>query len=224
MLRAHPQLHYFQGYHDIASVLLLTLGPGAGSARALARLSLLRVRDFMLPSLAPALAHLRLLPPLLERAAPKLAAATRSLSTSTYGQPWRDEQPQNGGRPQQQPTYALAATLTLFAHVVPARAPLARLFDHLLAAPAAAPLYVFAAAVAAAEGGLVALVEREEGDADALHAAMTRVPLALVGADGAAAPTANGNGGAAATDGVEEEKAGGGTGERTRTATKKGKT
>lgn len=40
-------LHYFQGYHDIVQVLLLVLGTDA-AVPAVSRLSLLRIRDFML--------------------------------------------------------------------------------------------------------------------------------------------------------------------------------
>jgi TBC1 domain family member 20 len=47
-LRAHPMLHYFQGYHDIVQVVLLVLGAEA-AIPAVARLSLLRIRDVSLP-------------------------------------------------------------------------------------------------------------------------------------------------------------------------------
>ena len=70
VLRRQPHLRYFQGYHDICQVFLLVLGKD--SAPAISRLSILRIRDYMLPSLAPALAQLRLLPSILNEADPIL--------------------------------------------------------------------------------------------------------------------------------------------------------
>ena len=82
VLRRHPALCYFQGYHDICQVLLLVLGKDA-AAPAVARLSLLRIRDFMLPSLAPALAQLRLLPAILAPSTPGCARTSRRRSRSS---------------------------------------------------------------------------------------------------------------------------------------------
>ena len=60
-------LSYFQGYHDIVQVLLLVLGEDE-SAPAVARLSMLRIRDYMLPSLSPAVKHLQLIPAIIQKA------------------------------------------------------------------------------------------------------------------------------------------------------------
>lgn len=121
MLRLHPSICYFQGYHDIVQVLLLVLGREKAS-EAVARLSLLRIRDFMLPTLSAALVHLRLIPPLLRLADPKLE---RHLSRAP---PW----------------FALASTLTLYAHDIQEYGDIARLYDFLLAEEAAIPVYLFA--------------------------------------------------------------------------------
>lgn len=115
-------LHYFQGYHDIVQLLLLVLGPNE-AVPAVARLSLLRIRDFMLPSMSGTEPHLRLLPAILYAADPDLAA---HLS-------------------QTQPFFALAATLTLYAHQIEDYGLIARLFDFLLASEAVVPVYLFAA-------------------------------------------------------------------------------
>ena len=159
VLRQHPCLHYFQGYHDIASVMLLVLGddgigksgnvkdemidsnddstiensveagddkndvsPSSITAEALARLSLLRIRDFMLPTLDAALAQLALLPAILRAADPALA---RHLINT-------------------QPFYALAGTITMYAHEVQGYGDIARLFDYLLAHEAVLSIYLFA--------------------------------------------------------------------------------
>lgn len=115
-------LHYFQGYHDIVQVFLLVLGV-EGATLAVARLSLLRIRDFMLPTMSGTEPHLRLLPMILSAADPILA---NHLS-------------------QTQPFFALPATLTLYAHLIEEYGSIARLFDFLLANEAVIPVYLFAA-------------------------------------------------------------------------------
>lgn len=120
VLRRHPMLHYFQGYHDIVQVLLLVLGIDAAGP-AVARLSLLRIRDFLLPTMSGTEAHLQLLPSILY-------VADRALYNHLS---------------QTQPFFALAATLTLYAHDIEEYGDIARLFDFLLASEAAIPVYLF---------------------------------------------------------------------------------
>lgn len=121
VLRRHPSLCYFQGYHDIVQVLLLVLGVDRAPP-AVARLSLLRIRDFMLPSLSAATDQLRLLPSVLSVADPIL---------------WRHLQTTR-------PFFALSATLTLYAHDIQEYGAIARLFDFLLAREAVMSIYLFA--------------------------------------------------------------------------------
>lgn len=123
MLRQHPALCYFQGYHDIVQVLLLVLGADA-AVPAVARLSVLRIRDFMLPTMAGAVSHLHLLPHILYAADPELYRHLLGAAKPT-------------------PFFALSATLTLYAHVIEDYADIARLFDYLLASEAAVPVYLF---------------------------------------------------------------------------------
>lgn len=92
---------------------------------AVARLSLLRIRDFMLPTLTAAESHLHLLPAILYSADVTLY---RHLSGATKPTPF----------------FALAATLTLYAHDIEEYGDIARLFDYLLASEAAVPVYLFA--------------------------------------------------------------------------------
>lgn len=122
MLRRHPTLHYFQGYHDIVQVLLLVLGADA-AIPAVERLSLLHIRDFMLPTMSSTVSHLQLLPAILYAADATLCA---HLSLT-------------------QPFFALAATLTLYAHDIEEYGDIARLFDFILASEAVIPVYLFAA-------------------------------------------------------------------------------
>ena len=121
-LRRHPLLCYFQGYHDIVQVLLLVLGAEAAPAAA-ARLSLLRIRDFMLPTMTGALSHLQLLPAILKAADAELFAHL-SETAPFY--------------------FALPATLTLYAHEIQEYGDIARLFDYLLTNEAVVSIYLYA--------------------------------------------------------------------------------
>jgi len=121
VLRRYPSLSYFQGYHDIAQVLLLVLGAD-NAPPAVARLSMLRIRDFMLPTLSAAISHLQLIPPLIRAIDPSL---------------WKHLEGT-------QPFFALAATLTLYAHDIQEYGAIARLFDFLLAKEAVISVYLFA--------------------------------------------------------------------------------
>ena len=121
-LRRHPILCYFQGYHDIVQVLLLVLGAEAAPAAA-SRLSLLRIRDFMLPTMSGAISHLQLLPSILKAADAELFEHL-SQTAPFY--------------------FALPATLTLYAHEIQEYGDIARLFDYLLTNEAVASIYLYA--------------------------------------------------------------------------------
>ncbi|KAK4100822.1 hypothetical protein N658DRAFT_567180 [Parathielavia hyrcaniae] len=154
LLRRHPYLCYFQGYHDIAQVLLLVLPPDLRLA-ALTRLSHLHIRDFMLPSLSPAIAQLRLIPELLSLADPAL---WRHLSLT-------------------QPFFALSGTLTMYAHDVTSQCDIARLFDVLLARDPAFTVYLFAAMVLSRRADLLATPRDEP---ELLHSMLSKLPAAAV--------------------------------------------
>ncbi|KAG5294594.1 GTPase activating protein gyp10 [Histoplasma ohiense] len=124
ILRKYPMLCYFQGYHDIAQVLLLVLGVEQASS-ALERISLFRIRDYMLPTLAPALKHLHLIPAIIHSSDRKLY---RHLSGT-------------------KPFFALAATLTLYAHDIQEYSDIARLYDFILSHEPVVSIYLFAAVI-----------------------------------------------------------------------------
>ncbi|KAM3535133.1 hypothetical protein MY4038_001547 [Beauveria bassiana] len=150
VLRVHPYLCYFQGYHDICQVLLLVLSP-ARAAPCVARLSVLRIRDFMLPNLGPTTAQLRLLPDILAAADPALRAHVATV----------------------EPFYALAGTLTMYAHNIEAYRDIARLFDALLAREPVFSLYLFAQIVIDRRDEILAIDEP-----DLLQVVLARVPSA----------------------------------------------
>ncbi|KAI0165678.1 rab-GTPase-TBC domain-containing protein [Xylariaceae sp. FL1272] len=148
VLRQQPYLCYFQGYHDICQVLLLVLPP-ASRARAVSRLSVLRIRDFMLPTLSPAIAHLRLIPDLLQAVDPKLC---HHLSRN-------------------EPYFALSDTLTMFAHNIQRYSDIARLFDVLIAREQVFSIYIFTQIVIMRRDELL-----EHEEPDMLHFFLSKLP------------------------------------------------
>lgn len=150
VLRRHPTLCYFQGYHDIVQVFLLVLGVQYAPA-AVARLSLLRIRDFMLSTIAPAISQLELLRPIFGAADPELFAHL----------------------PKSQPSFALAGTITMFAHNIQEYKDITRLFDFFLAHDAVMPIYLFAAVVLSRREELL---EIEQEDEDVLFAMLGKLP------------------------------------------------
>lgn len=153
VLRRHSMLCYFQGFHDIVQVLLLVLGREL-AVGAVSHLSLLRIRDFMLPSLSPSLAHLGLLPAILHSVDAKLC---QHLART-------------------QPFFALAATLTLYAHEIEDYGAIARLFDFLLAEEAVVSLYVFAVIILSRKEELFEIPADEP---DMLHYTLSKLPKSL---------------------------------------------
>lgn len=60
-LRKYPSLHYFQGYHDIVSVILLVADDDIDLAhRMTVQISLFHIRDSMMEGLEPVIGYLRL--------------------------------------------------------------------------------------------------------------------------------------------------------------------
>ncbi|KAF1811559.1 hypothetical protein P152DRAFT_459507 [Eremomyces bilateralis CBS 781.70] len=152
-LRTHPCLCYFQGYHDIVQVFLLVLGSDS-AVPAVARLSLLRIRDFMLPTLTAAMAHLHLLFPII-------GAVDRKLSHHLS---------------RIQPFFALSATLTMYAHEIQGYGDIARLFDFLLANEAVMSIYLFATIIL---NRRLELFDLDPSDPE-LHATLSSLPRPLI--------------------------------------------
>lgn len=126
------------------------LGPQDAPA-AVARLSLLRIRDFMLSTLDPAIAHLALLKPILKTADPELY---EHLPTS-------------------QPSFALADTLTMFAHHIQEYKDISRVFDFFLARHTVMPIYFFAGVVLSRREEMLDIDKEDE---DIMHAMLGKLP------------------------------------------------
>jgi hypothetical protein len=134
-------------------VFLLVLGHESCS-EAVARLSTLRIRDFMLPTLAPALAQLRLIPGIIHAVNPKLY---RHLSDT-------------------QPFFALSGTLTMYAHDIQEYGDIARLFDVFLARESIFSVYMFAQIVL---NRSEELFDTPADEPEMLHSILSKLPKPL---------------------------------------------
>ncbi|KAK2467977.1 hypothetical protein APHAL10511_000272 [Amanita phalloides] len=123
-----PKLNYFQGYHDIMTVIYLTI-PQHLQLPCAEKLSLQRLRDSMLHSLEPVIGLLRVLKILLRLADPEYAKLLE--------------------RDSPLPFYALSNLLTLFAHDMPTLPLIQHVFDYLLCRPPIAVVYLAAAMILA---------------------------------------------------------------------------
>ena len=129
-VRAQEDHHYYQGLHDVVSVLMLVAGNDACTVYQWSSAVLNHfLREASAPSFAPVLACLETLWPLLRRADPRLADALEAAGASA--------------------TVALAWVITWFAHDVKDPAAIERLFDAFLASHPALPLYTAAALIQA---------------------------------------------------------------------------
>lgn len=108
----------------------------------------------MLPSLKPSLKHLHIIPAIIERADPAL------------------RQHLSGTRP----FFALAATLTLYAHDIQEYSDIARLFDFLLAHEPVVSIYLFAAIILSRKKELLEIPVDEP---EMLHFMLSKLPYPL---------------------------------------------
>ncbi|KAK9365958.1 hypothetical protein V1509DRAFT_569858 [Lipomyces kononenkoae] len=121
----------------------------------LEHLSLYRLRDFMMPTLQPALDHLNLIPPLLEQIDQPLSRHLR------YTKPF----------------YALAAVLTLFAHDIQSYSEIVLLFDFFLGCESASiPVYLYTVIMVHRRDEALAIPARES---EMIHAIISRMPQPL---------------------------------------------
>lgn len=86
LLRKRRKLHYFQGYHDIVTVVFLTLPPEL-QLPCVEKLSLHRLRDSMGPTLEPVLGLLRIARNLLRIIDPKYAMLLERYLTAFHALP-----------------------------------------------------------------------------------------------------------------------------------------
>ncbi|KAF2070165.1 hypothetical protein CYY_008522 [Polysphondylium violaceum] len=126
VLSIHPSLYYFQGYHEIASVLLLITDESLAFAM-LERLSLNHFNDCMLPNFSEVLKVLNLLFPLISL-----------MDQNVYNFLLKSNV---------QPLFSISWILTWFSHNVEELDHAARLYDFFLSSHPLACLYFSAALI-----------------------------------------------------------------------------
>lgn len=154
VLRRNPWLNYYQGYHDIAELLLLTLGRSA-TIPALERLSHIYLRDYMLSTLTPSMSILRLVHQIVEIADPKLFSILQVSDTEPY--------------------YAISAILTWWIHSIESHADACRVVDFLISSEPILIIYSIAAVTILKTKEISAL----EDDKDLIFLVLSKGPTDL---------------------------------------------
>ncbi|KAI0288355.1 rab-GTPase-TBC domain-containing protein [Russula brevipes] len=153
VFRRRPGLNYFQGFHDIATVIQLTLPPDV-ALHALEKLSLHRLRDSMGHTLEPLTGLMCILQRLLRLADPRYAALLEEHAPLPYA--------------------ALPHLLTLFAHATPTLPLIQHIFDFLLVRPPLIIVYLVAAVTLSRKDQVVGICGG--GDEGMIHSVLTGLP------------------------------------------------
>ncbi|RDB27057.1 TBC1 domain family member 20 [Hypsizygus marmoreus] len=156
IFRKRPKLNYFQGYHDIVSVLFLTLPPELRLVCA-EKISLHRLRDSMGLTLEPVLGLLRVTKNLIRIVDPEFA--------------------ENLERTSPLPFFALSNLLTLFAHDMPTLSLIQHVFDYILCRPPIIIVYLATAIILSRKPDIERLDdEDEDGGMGMAHSVLSGLP------------------------------------------------
>lgn len=131
-------LHYYQGYHDIASAVLLSCGVEDGLAFViLEKLSLHHLRDYMAPQLTETSAQLNLVLPLVRRVEAK--EALQGIESISAAEAIEESQVP--------PFFCLSWVLTWASHVIPNGAIATSMVDVMIGYHPLLPVYISAVLV-----------------------------------------------------------------------------
>ncbi|XP_071520997.1 TBC1 domain family member 20 [Panulirus ornatus] len=126
VLMKHPDLHYYQGFHDVAITFLLVMGEDVGF-ELVEKLSITHLSEFMRPTMEKTTYYLTYIYPILHRANPELYQfLVKSGVGTVFCLPW---------------------LITWFAHTLSDYRNVVRLYDFFLASPYLMPMYIAAAIV-----------------------------------------------------------------------------
>ncbi|XP_053250605.1 TBC1 domain family member 20 isoform X2 [Podarcis raffonei] len=125
VLQRNPQLHYYQGYHDIVVTFLLVVGERLATA-LVEKLSTHHLRDFMDPTMDNTKHILNYLMPIIDQVNPELHDFMQRAEVGTI--------------------FALSWLITWFGHVLSDFRHVVRLYDFFLACHPLMPIY-FAAVI-----------------------------------------------------------------------------
>ncbi|KAI9208364.1 rab-GTPase-TBC domain-containing protein [Polychytrium aggregatum] len=152
VLRDHPYLNYYQGFHDVCSTLLLVLGEQAATEAA-ERIALFWLRDSMETSLDGCMNQLQLVLPLLSLVDKELFEFLNSIE---YFLPY----------------FCLSWVLTWCSHDVIGYAKAARLFDAFIVSDPLFPIYISIAVIVNRRAQILEL----EPDYSIVHSYLTKFP------------------------------------------------
>ncbi|XP_037650915.1 TBC1 domain family member 20 isoform X4 [Sebastes umbrosus] len=154
VLKCTPQLHYYQGYHDVAVTLLLVVGERMALAM-LDTLSNHHLRDFMDPTMDSTKHILNYLMPILEQVDTELHDFMIRAEVGTI--------------------FALSWLITWYGHVLSDFKHTMRLYDFFLASHPLMPIYLAATIVLYREKE----VKKTECDMAMVHHLLSRIPQDL---------------------------------------------
>ncbi|XP_073700206.1 TBC1 domain family member 20 [Garra rufa] len=151
VLVKNPQLHYYQGYHDIVVTFLLVLGERLATA-LVEKLSTHHLRDFMDPTMDNTKHILNYLMPIIERVNPEVYDYMQQAEVGTI--------------------FALSWLITWFGHVLSDFRHVVRLYDFFLACHPLMPIYFAAVIVLHREDEVLDC----ECDMAMMHHLLSRIP------------------------------------------------
>ncbi|XP_036415853.1 TBC1 domain family member 20 [Colossoma macropomum] len=154
VLQKNPQLHYYQGYHDIVVTFLLVLGERLATA-LVEKLSTHHLRDFMDPTMDNTKHILNYLMPIIERVNPEVYDFMQQAEVGTI--------------------FALSWLITWFGHVLSDFRHVVRLYDFFLACHPLMPIYFAAVIVLYREEEVLDC----ECDMAMLHHLLSQIPQDL---------------------------------------------
>ncbi|KAK3252943.1 hypothetical protein CYMTET_37784 [Cymbomonas tetramitiformis] len=152
VVSGQQDVHYYQGLHDIAGVLLLVLGEGVAT-RAVERLATHHLRDCTRPNLEPIMDTLRLMPVLISRADPEVHDFIQASECPNI--------------------FAVVWMLTWHSHDLRDLETAARLFDLFIASHPLMPMYIGVAAMLSSRHKILEV----ECDLGMVHSAISKLPM-----------------------------------------------
>uniref|UniRef100_A0A3Q3WG67 TBC1 domain family member 20 n=1 Tax=Mola mola TaxID=94237 RepID=A0A3Q3WG67_MOLML len=154
VLKRNPQLHYYQGYHDIVVTFLLVVKEHLATA-LVEKLSTHHLRDFMDPTMDNTKHILNYLMPIIERVNPEVHDFMQQAEVGTV--------------------FALSWLITWFGHVLADFRHVVRLYDFFLACHPLMPIYFAAVIVLHREEELLEC----ECDMAMVHHLLSQIPQDL---------------------------------------------
>jgi hypothetical protein len=174
VLGRNTYLHYFQGFHDLCSVILLVFGPTKLAIRVTETLCQFWWRDHMHPTLDSSLRHLHLLYPLLARMDFDLSEFINLANSNVHSDHSRAMLLHGTVDPRPlEPFFAISWILTWCSHDITSWTNLKRLFDYFIAHPPLMPVYFAAQAVVSQRELVLAL---NSDDASSMHKKLLTFP------------------------------------------------